>query len=250
MIDIWEKIKGWKLPFFGLVCFIFALISVLARTDPPPREPIVTPPSSPFENTTAGIGIIEPKSELIAISTELSGVVRDIHVEVGQKVAKSDILFSLDQRDIDAEIEILTAKLESSRIQAKDAMIQYDIIKNVKDKRAVAKDDYNRRKYAAALSKTRVNEIEAQLNQAKTTKKRLTVVAPINGTILDINIRPGEFATAGMLSEPLMRMGDTSTLHVRVEFDEEHANVSKDAKVIAYKRGDPSTSYPLTFYTL
>lgn len=248
MLKLWKKTQGWKLPLLGLTGLIFALVSVLGRAEAPPKQPIVTPPVTPYEESIAGIGVIEPKSEIIAIGTELPGVVREVHVQVGDTVVKGAPLFSIDQRDIDAQVAVLEATLQSTKVQAEDAAQQFKLVENVKDKRAVSQDDYNRRKFAAALSNTRVGEIEAQLNALKITKDRLNIVAPNDGTILDINIRPGEFATAGFVSEPLIRMGDLSTLHVRVEIDEENAaHLSKDAPAKAYKRGDTSKSYPLTF---
>jgi HlyD family secretion protein len=248
MRTLWKKTQGWKLPLLGLIGLSFALVSVLGRAEAPAKEPLVTPPVAAYDSSIAGIGVIDPKSEVISIGSELSGIVRDIHVKVGESVVKGAALFSIDQRDIDAKIGVTEATLESTKVQAEDAAQQFKLVDDIKDNRAVAKDDYNRRKFAAALSNTRLKEIEAQLNELKTTKERLTVAAPIDGTILDINIRPGEFASAGVLSEPLIRMGDLSTLHIRVEFDEENAaQLLPTAQAKAYRRGDPTKAYPLTF---
>lgn len=248
MTKLWNYMQGWKMPLLALIGFIFALVSVLGRAEVPPKMPMNMPPLAVFEDNIAGIGVVEPKSEVIAIGTELPGVVREIHVKVGEGVKKGEPLFSLDQRDINAQIISLEATLRSAKIQAEDFAAQFKLIEDVSDNRAIAKDDYNRRKYASALSKARIDEIKAQLNQARITKERLTVTAPIDGTLLDVNIRPGEFASAGNLNDPLMRIGDLSTLHVRAEFDEEiAAHISKDAPVYAYKRGDTSKTYALRF---
>lgn len=248
MLKLWKKTHGLKLPLLGAIGLSFALVSVLGRAEAPPKTPVTMPPVAGYESSIAGIGIIEPQSEMISIGTELSGIVREVHVKTGDKVVKGVPLFSIDQRDVDAQIASLEAALESAGVQAEDTADKFKMVTNLKDKSAVSKDDFNRHKYAARLSKSRIAEIEAQLAEAKTTKERLTVEAPIDGTILDINIRPGEFAAAGVLAEPLIRMGDLSTLHVRTEFDEENAaRISKDASAKAYLRGNPSMSIPLTF---
>lgn len=248
MSKIWKKTEGWKLPLVGVIGLTFALVSVLGRAETPPKEPVTTPPIAPYESSIAGIGVVEPQSELIEIGTELPGIAREIHVKVGDHVKKGDPLFSLDQRDIDAQISVLEASLKSAQVQAEEAVVQFKLVSDIKDKRAVAQDDYNRRKYAAELSKSRVNETEAKLNEAKTTKQRLTITAPIDGTILNMDIRPGEFATAGVLSKPLIKMGDLAVFHVRVEFDEENAaKLSKDDPAQAFKRGDASRPYLLSF---
>jgi HlyD family secretion protein len=248
MVNIWTRTRGYKLPLVAVVAVVFAIISVFSRESVPPRVPEVTPPESGYSNSVAGIGVVEPKSEMIAIGTEISGVVREVQVAVGQLVERGDALFTLDTRDIDAQIATLEAGLATARIQAKDAAAQYALITSVTDKRAVSKDDVNRRYFARAAAEAQVKEISAKIAQAKTTRERLTVHAPIDGKILQLEVRPGEYASAGTLATPLIRMGDVSTLHVRVEIDEENASqVVAGATGKAYHRGDTTHALPLRF---
>ena len=240
--------RGWKLPLVALIGLVFAMVTVLGRPAQTKTEPLTMPPRSEYDSAVAGIGVVEPRSEIIAIGTELSGIVRAVHVKVGAQVKAGDPLFTLDQRDINAQIKTLESALESVKIEAEDAEDRLDIIQSIKDKRAVSRDDKNRRKFAAALSQARIAETQAQLDQARMTKERLTVRAPIDGEVLSVNVRPGEFASMGATEEPLIRMGDTSVLHVRVEIDEENIN-RIDAKAAAkgIKRGDTATQIPLQF---
>lgn len=240
--------RGWKLPLFSLFAFLFALLTVMARESVPPKEPVTTPPVGQFSSNLSGIGIVEPASEIISIGTEIGGVVRKVHIKVGDTVKKGALLFSLDQRDIDAQIKTLESTLEVAKVQAKDAKAQFAIVKDITDTRAVAKDDYNRRKYNAELAVARISETQARLEQARITKDRLNTKAPIDGQILSVNVRPGEFANAGPLNEPLIRMGNTQTLHVRVEIDEENAMwVEKSAPAKGLLRGDPKNAISLKF---
>lgn len=242
------KLGGWKLPLFALIGFIFAIISVLNRKIDPIREPIINPPETIFKNTVAGIGVVEPKSEVISLGTELAGIVRVVHVKIGDKVKKGSPIFTLDERDIDAQINALKAALDSSKVQLKDAETQFALIKNMGNSNAVARDDFNRRKYAYELASTRIIETEALLQQAIITKDRLTINAPIDGEILFLNVRPGEFAATGSLNDPLISMGDTSTLHLRVEIDQENANlINPNSPAIGIKRADIKTPKILKF---
>jgi HlyD family secretion protein len=59
-----------------------------------------------------------------------------------------------------------------------------------------------------------------QVEQDKTTLELLQVRAPVDGTILQVNIRPGEYVST-MGSQVLVSMGNLSPLHVRVSVDEE-----------------------------
>jgi len=238
----------WKLPYVALIGLVFTLVAVFGRAKSEVKVPPVVPPKGEYYKNIAGIGIVEPKSELISIGVELAGVVRAVHIKVGDHVKKNDVLFTLDQRDIDAQIVILERSLDAARVQAADAGAQFAIVNGMKDKRAVAKDDFNRRKFGKELAAARIEKIKARLSQAKITKERLAIKAPIDGTVLEVNVRPGEFAAAGVLSQPLMRMGDVSTLYVRVEIDEENANhIRAESAAQGLRRGDTSNHITLSF---
>lgn len=241
-------IKNYKLSMLAAAGVIFAAVSVLSRPAESGRTPPMAPPASPYASSVAGIGVVEPKSELISLGVELPGVVREVKVKVGDNVNQGDELFTLDHRDIDAQIVALRAAVEASRIAAEDAGAQFDLINSVADKRAIARDEFNRRKYAAELAKARLQQAEAELEKAQTTRERQIVRAPIDGEILEVNVRVGEFASAGALASPLMRMGDTSRLHVRVEIDEENARrIQSGSTAKGYRRGDTAEPIPMQF---
>ncbi|NCY25413.1 MAG: HlyD family efflux transporter periplasmic adaptor subunit, partial [Alphaproteobacteria bacterium] len=125
---------------------------------------------------------------------------------------------------------------------------QFDLINSVSDKRAIARDDFNRRKFAAELAAARHQQAQAELEKAETTRERQIIRAPIDGQVLEVNLRPGEYASAGSLPSPLMRLGDTSRLHVRVEIDEENAaRVKPGSTARGLRRGDTQNPVALHF---
>lgn len=88
----------------------------------------------------------------------------------------------------------------------------------------------------------------AQARVVATDLQRLVVRAPIAGQVLRLNVRLGEFASAGPLADPLVAMGAVDPLHVRVQIDEEDAaRISSGAPAEATLRGDATTRIPLTF---
>jgi HlyD family secretion protein len=89
---------------------------------------------------------------------------------------------------------------------------------------------------------------KAALEQAKVDLDKTVVKSPIDGAILKVNVRLGEYAQAGVLSEPLMTMGSIDPLHVRVDIDEtETWRVRPGRAALARLRGNPAISVPLTF---
>jgi HlyD family secretion protein len=69
------------------------------------------------------------------------------------------------------------------------------------------------------IQRARVAGAEARLAQARASLGRLAVRAPLDGEVLQVKVRPGELYSFGG-SEPLVVMGDTSRLRVRMDVDE------------------------------
>lgn len=80
------------------------------------------------------------------------------------------------------------------------------------------------------FQRARVLAAEARVAQAKASLNRLAIHAPFDGEVLQVKFRPGElYSFSG--AEPLVVMGDTSSLRVRMDVDERDiALVSRGAK--------------------
>lgn len=98
------------------------------------------------------------------------------------------------------------------------------------------------------IAAARVAAAESQVRAAKIELDRVTVRASVDGTLLQVKVRPGEFAQSGPLAEPLMLLGRTDVLHIRVDVDENEASrVRAGAEAVAYVRGNSLIRTPLKF---
>jgi HlyD family secretion protein len=217
---------------------LFATYTVVSGSKPTPVAPAVAEPSSaPYQSFIAGAGIIEAKSQNISIGTSLSGLVTTVAAKVGDKVSAGTPLFYLDNRETRADLAVKRADL---------AKPLSDLAEGVTDRRAISSEELLRRRNTLLINKTRlgsaralVQQAEAALASTQTTLDRLVVKAPVAGEVLQVNIRPGEFAQAGGLNTPLLVLGNLDQLHVRVDIDENDAwRFNKNSKAIAYLRGN------------
>jgi HlyD family secretion protein len=244
----------YTLPILAAAGFLFAAYSVVNSNKPIPVAPAVAPPASaPFKSFIAGAGIVEPKSQNIAIGTPLSGIVKTVAVKVGDKVKAGAPLFYLDDRDTRAELAVKLADLakakagvSEAKASIKDTKSLSDLAEAVTDRRAISSEELLRRRNALLINTTKLDSAEALVQQAEaaltttqTTLARLTVQASVAGEVLQVNIRPGEFAQAGALNTPLLVLGNMDQLHVRVDIDENDAwRFDKNSKAVAYLRGN------------
>lgn len=251
--------------------FLLAALAVLGiaggiaftmKGSAPPRvaQPVAQPTIAPYPRYIAGSGMLEASTQNIAISTPVGGVVVDVAVKVGDRVQKGQALFRIDGRDLEAQLAVKQTAAAAARAQIVEAQAVLDqarnevkLAENLPDPRAISAEDLANRRFTAQLDDAKLStaratadSADAEVAQAKTDVDRLIVRAPIDGTILQVNLRPGEYAQTGVLSSPLILMGDTATLHVRTDIDENDAwRFRPDMPAKAFLRGNSAISFDL-----
>lgn len=244
-----STVRFYILPVVALLGILFVIRTVIVGSVPPPvAPPVVEPARPPYESFVAGSGIIESISENIAIASPLAGVIKQVYVKAGDTVDKGQALFSLDDRDALAEREVRQAQVERARAQQADAETQLALYKSVTDPRAIMRGELLKRESVLAIAKAALAEAESQVNAIQTTLDRMTIRSPLNGTVLQSKARVGEFASAQVMTSPLMIVGTTSPLAVRVDVDENDAwrvEAGKNAQGIL--RGNTQVTFPLAF---
>ncbi|WP_394754306.1 efflux RND transporter periplasmic adaptor subunit [Crenothrix sp.] len=253
----------YLLSILALTGFLFAAYKVVTGNKPVPVAPaVVEPASAPFKAFIAGSGIIESKSQNIAIGTPLPGIVVNVAAKVGDKVKKGMPLFYVDDREIKAQLAIKQADLAKAhagvtiaQANIADSRSLSQLAEAVIDKRAISREELLKRRNVLAIAKANLAGALASVQQAqaavidiKTTLDRLVVHAPVDGEVLQVNIRPGEFAQAGEVNPPLLLLGNLDQLHVRVDIDENDAwRFNKNRSAVAYLRGNRAFKVNLHF---
>jgi multidrug efflux pump subunit AcrA (membrane-fusion protein) len=251
------------LPLAAMLGLIFAIYTAASSGKAPAgADPVALPAQSPFAKKVAGAGLVEANTENIAVGTPVAGVVAQVFAVVGQQVKKGGPLFAIDSRDLEAELLVRQADLKTRQANVKvamasaaDAQNQYDMYRAIGDKRAVTREELDRRRFAADVASASVVQAQAQvaaaqaaIAQTQVALDRCIVRAPVDGQVLQARIRLGEFAPTGAAAEPLMLLGNTHPLHVRVDIDENDAwRVKPTARAVATVRGNSSLSTPLKF---
>lgn len=246
---------------FGVVAIVAVSRTQAELQMPPPGDPPVMPPQKPFVHAVAATGILEALSENVAIGVPLAGLVTEVLVKVNDPVKKDQPLLKLDDRDlraeqlsIRAEQEIFRAQIAVSAAQLAKSESQLARLSAVTDRRAVSREDVENREQDVAVSRAQLDAAKAQLAATETSLERiallierLTVRAPRDGTIIQLNIRAGEYAATSPKA-PAMILGETGRLQVRADVDEQNATrIRAGQKAYGYLKGDPSITFPLEF---
>ena len=242
-------VRKYMIPVLAIVGVFLALWMVRQGSRPVIHaEPVADPPHVEFANRISGTGIVEASSRNISIGAHLPGIVARVHVKVGERVKAGSPLFSIDDRARLADLAVREARVREAEANLQDLRAQLQIAEKVKDPRAISTDDLNKRRFAAQAAEARLANAVAELKAAKVDIDLLTVRAPIEGDVLQVNIRPGEYAPSGVTAQPLILLGSLDRLHVRVDIDENDAwRFRQQAPAVAFVRGNPSFKTNLRF---
>lgn len=256
------------LPVIALVGLIAAIAFIAFGL---PNRDLSEPDERPARATgelanaprVAGAGVVEPSSEIIDVGTALSGLVSQLDVTPGQRVAKGEPLFTVDTRSIRASLNEAQASANEARASIADARSslataerQLALYRGIDDPAAVSRAEVIRAEGEAdmarqrlKLAQARLQAAQARVGSARTELGRATVRAPIAGEILAVNIREGEYlSTMGGQSQPFIQMGETQPLHVRIDVDEdEAARIKRGAEAFVSPRGAAETQVKASF---
>jgi HlyD family secretion protein len=253
---------------FKKVSFYLAIAGILGaallvrqlRQVPPKQPPLAEPARSPYTNSVAATGIIEASRENVKIAAPKGGLIQKIFVQVGSRVKTGEPILLLDDREVraqlaaaEAQTEAMRASWQSEKVLLADADDQFKRADSLEKQKVASEDERTRKQYALQSMEARVAKIaadlkaaEAQVELARTNLEVLTVRAPRDGTILQLNVREGEYAGTTP-TEPLMILGETDRLQIRADVDEQNAPlVVANQPAVAFLKGD--TLNPITLH--
>ncbi len=238
--------------FLPAIAFAGILLAILvasrANKTLPPATPVAPAPQPPYRAFVAGSGIIEANTENIAIGTHIAGIVSKIYVQIGSQVKAGDPLFTIDDRAQRALLATKAAGVKVAEAQLAHANYELGLGEGLTEKRVLSLEDRETRRSNAQTAEAQLAQVKADLESAKTDLERLTVRAPVDGQVMQLKVRPGEFAPTGVLAQPLILFGGTAPMNVRVNVDENDAwRVRTNADAIGYLRGNNQIRTPLRF---
>jgi RND family efflux transporter MFP subunit len=225
------------------------LVGFLAWQNAVPPQAAEAPLPLPQKTFARGIGasgIVEARQKNTAVGAPTAGLVSRVDVTVWERVEAGAPLFALDDRELRAQLLAARAQVKLRQAELERARIQYQRLQSI-DPRAIRQHDVQDRQLDASVAEAELNAARASVIQTEKLIERLTVRAPVAGTILQVNIRPGEYVTAGTAPPPVL-LGDIDDVWVRADIDEQVApRLTPGKPAVGYLKGDAARPIPMQF---
>ncbi|MBO6716758.1 MAG: efflux RND transporter periplasmic adaptor subunit [Rhizobiaceae bacterium] len=179
-------------------------------------------------------GTVEPLTQ-VEISSELSGVMREVLVDENQRVAKGDVLARLDTARIAAQVERAEGNVQAAQARVEDARITL-----AENETAFARTEQlagrglaanqsletvtaTRDRAAVALETAEANLVvaRADLRLQQADLEKSTIYSPIDGIVLTRSINPGQTVAASMSAPVLFVIAENlERMEVKAAIDE------------------------------
>lgn len=128
----------------------------------------------------------------VTIKPQVSGQLMEVCITEGQQVKKGDVLFRIDSRDAQLELESAEANLLAAKASESTAKLEYESNKNLFDKKIVSRYVLESSENNYKQAQASVAQYQAIANRARVNLGYCTITAPVTGAIGEIPVYAGD----------------------------------------------------------
>lgn len=213
---------------FGMVTAVIVLGLVLAylaglfheRIDPAATVSTAVPPNGRLVAVEAvneaiferASGTVQAKDETL-ISARVTATIAKIAARAGDRVRAGDRLIELDAREFDARLAQQRESVSAAAARLAKARGDYERAQNIFNTtpEAISRADVDAAEAALRAAQAEHGAAGRAVEEARTRSSYATIIAPIDGTVIERYADPGDTATPGM---PLLKLYNPSLLRL------------------------------------
>ena len=177
-----------------------------AGAPPPPPRPQVTVARviereiADWDEFTGRLQAVDA----VEVRPRVSGYIQRVAFAEGKEVRRGDVLFVIDPRPYQAELERAEAQLESARTRSQLAQRDAQRAQTLIDRQVISRQDFDTRTSGAAEAEADVRAAEAAVATAKLNLEWTRVRAPISGRVSRAEVTEGNLVQAGAPTPTLL----------------------------------------------
>lgn len=185
------------------------------------------------EEAVVASAVLEP-ARLVNVGAQVSGQLKNLHVELGQKVKQGDLIGEVDStpqanglRIANAALANLKAQRRARDIKRHQAEIAYNRQKTLNSANIVSTANRESAEAAFRALQAEVEALDAQILQASVEVENAEVNlgytkvrAPIDGTVVAVVTKAGQTLNAVQAAPTIVSLAQLDTMRVKVQVSE------------------------------
>ncbi len=153
----------------------------------------------------------------VSLAFRVAGQIEQLDVKEGDFVKKGQVIAVLDQRDFQAAVADLEARLRGAQSVMKEARLNFERNRKLLESDTIAQSSFDSAQSSFETSRATVNSLKQELRRAKLNLQYTRLVAPFSGNIAMKSVDNHEFIQA---KEAIVQLEDLSSLDVVVDIPE------------------------------
>jgi len=153
-------------------------------------------------------------SSRVEVRARVGGFLKEVRVTDGQLVKKGQVLFVIDQRPLQIELDQARASYAQAKAALKAAQDDFKRVESLSETGALSAEEYDRRKQALASAEASLQMAQAKVDNAKLNLEFTEVKAPISGLVGRQQVNEGNLIDGGSANSSLLTtIVATSPIH-------------------------------------
>lgn len=166
-------------------------------------------------------GRLEPV-HAVEVRPRVSGYLQSVHFKEGEIVREGDLLFQIDPRPFQAEVDRLKGELSQARAQLSRAQSDFQRAERLHNNDGMSAEEYDRRAAVRNEAQARIASTEGALRGAELNLEFTRVTAPITGRVGRAEITEGNLVEGGAGQiKPLTTLVSLDPIYVYFDVDEQ-----------------------------
>jgi len=157
----------------------------------------------------------------VEVRALVPGTLTKVHFKDGSLVKQGDVLFSIDPRPYQAEVERAQAQVAAAEARAAYTAADLNRVERLVKENAVSRRDFEERQHAAREATANLQAAQASLTAAKLNLGYTQITAPVSGRVSHAEITSGNVISAGAGSKVLTTLVAQSYLYATFDVDEQ-----------------------------
>jgi multidrug efflux system membrane fusion protein len=166
-------------------------------------------------------GRLEPVNS-VEVRPRVSGYLQSVHFKEGAIVRQGDLLFQIDPRPFQAEVDRLKGELSQAKAQRSRAQSDFERAERLHNNDGMSAEEYDRRAAVRNEAEARIASTEGALRGAELNLEFTRVTAPITGRVGRAEITEGNLVESGAAQvRPLTTLVSLDPIYVYFDVDEQ-----------------------------
>ncbi|WP_242539692.1 efflux RND transporter periplasmic adaptor subunit [Trinickia mobilis] len=157
----------------------------------------------------------------VEIRPLVSGTIVSVNFKDGALVKKGDVLFVIDPRPYQAEVDRAAAQLAAAQARVGYTQSDWERAQRLIADNAIAKRDYDQKQNDAREAAANLKAAQAALETAQINLGYTKIVAPVSGRVSRAEITLGNIVSAGASSPALTTLVSVSPIYASFDVDEQ-----------------------------